>query len=115
MTTEIKKWHCYIDEIDDTHIHLVMKDGTDEKEGTETQGAFPKKLFDHIEDVKRGMYIDVQVLSDETIVISPVVPSEEQLAKAEVFTQELLEMLEELRGDNLPAASCVDKDHEEGD
>jgi len=95
---ELQRWSCYVDEIDDRDVHLVMADETTDQGDTREYGSFPRRSFDHIE-VLRGLYVTVRVMSDERIVIEPTPITEEQREEGRRTTAELAGLLKKLGED----------------
>ena len=95
---ELQRWSCYVDEIDDEHVHLVMADETTDQGDTREYGSFPRKSFDHMK-VQRGLYVTVRVMSDERIVIEPTPITHEQRDAGRRSTAELVDLLKRLGQD----------------
>lgn len=97
--TELQKWSCYVDDIDDTHVHLVMADETVDQGDEREIGSFPKALMAHLDPVE-GQYITVRVLSDGIIDIRNTVLTDAEIAEGNARTEELLALLARLREDH---------------
>jgi len=92
---ELQRWDCYIDGIDDEHVHLVMADVTAAGDGREL-GEFPRHLLAHLEP-REGQYVTVRIMSDETLVIENTAFSDEDRARGAQERDRLLELLAMLR------------------
>ena len=93
---ELQRWACYVDWIDDTHVHLMMADETVDRGDEKEIGSFPKALLEHLSPVE-GQYVTVRVMSDRRIDVRNTVFTEEELAAGRAERDKLLELLKELR------------------
>jgi hypothetical protein len=98
-SVELQRWSCYVDEIDETHVHLVMADMTVDYGDDREIGSFPKELLAHLDPVE-GQYVTVRVMSDERIDIRNTEFTEEQMDAGRARRDELLALLERLREDD---------------
>ena len=93
---ELQRWSCYVDEIDETHVSLVMADETVDRGEEREVGSFPKAMLEHLEP-RLGQYVTVRVLSNRTIDIQNTVVTEEERAAGRAQVEELLRLLSEMR------------------
>lgn len=105
---ELQRWGCYVDEIDDDSVYLMMADETVDQGDAREIGTFPKHLLEHLEP-RRGQYVTVRVMSDERIVIENTHISDEARAAGRAKVDELLALLVQLRReDDDPAGTATD-------
>lgn len=95
--TELQCWECYVDEINETHVYLVMADTATDDDNQEI-GEFPKHLLDHLEP-RLGQLINVRVMSDGQVIIENTILSQESIAKGKMEIDRLLTLLSKLRDD----------------
>lgn len=93
---ELQRWACYVDEIDGTHVHLMMADETVERGDEREIGSFPKAMLEHLSPL-RGQYVTVRVMSDRRIDIQNTVFTQEEIAAGNAKRDEFLALLRELR------------------
>jgi antitoxin component of MazEF toxin-antitoxin module len=93
---ELQRWACYVDWIDDTHVHLMMADETVDRGDEKEVGSFPRALLENLSPVE-GQYVTVRVMSDRRIDVRNTVFTQEELAAGRAERDKLLELLKELR------------------
>lgn len=93
---ELQRWSCYVDDIDETHVHLVMADETVDSGDERETGSFPRQLLDHLDPVE-GQYVTVRVMADSGIQIENTPISDEDEAEGRRQVDELLGLLIGLR------------------
>ena len=92
---DLKRWSCYVDDIDDDHVHLVMADEAEEGDGREI-GSFPRHLLAHL-DPREGQLVTVRITAAGGLDISNTPISDEDRARGEARVAELIELLRWVR------------------
>jgi hypothetical protein len=96
---DVARWVCYVDTIDDDHVHLIMADDLDEESEDRYIGAFPRHLLLHLEPVE-GQHLKVRITADETIMIEEVPATAEAVVEDDRDVSEIVRLLRQLRGED---------------
>ena len=96
--THLQEWSCYVDEIDDEHVHLVMADKTSDRSDGHEIGSFPRHLLEHL-NPGIGQYVTVVITDDKQIVIENTRVDDEDRARSASEVGQLLALLAQLRED----------------
>ncbi len=106
---ELRRWACYVDEIDDVHVHLMMADETVDRGDEREMGAFPRALLEHLNPV-RGQYVTVRAMSDRTFDIRNTVLTEEELAAGRKAVHDFVSLVAEAREKGMLDPRAPNKD-----
>lgn len=96
---ELQRWSCYVDEMDDTHVHLVMADETVDRGEEREIGSFPIHMLEHLSPTE-GRYVTVRIMSDESMHIENTVISDEEREAGRLKVEALLGLLVQMRRDD---------------
>lgn len=95
---EIQSWEGYVDEIGDGVVKVMLADLTHDQGDAREIGTFPSHLMSHL-DLSEGMFLTVRVMSDESILIEPIVRTDADRQAGEAKVEELLDLVRRLRDD----------------
>jgi len=106
---ELRRWACYVDEIDDTHVHLMMADETVDRDKELETGSFPKALLAHLH-IRLGQYVTVRIMSDRRIDVQNTVFTEKEIAAGHQRQKEFVALIAEMREKGMFEPDAQDED-----
>lgn len=93
---EVERWTAYVDDIDEEHLHLVVADGSSDRDGGARPEAVPMRLVAQL-GALIGQKVTVRVMSDQTISIEDAASSRRRRAADMARIGELADLLSRVR------------------